>query len=323
MARPVRVDPRVDLGVFAVCGVVSLVCLVLPTSAREKGAGALRGTIVAPLAGLQAKSEIARRSLTAGSASARAADSISLRSLRLDGVEQENERLRKLLGLASALRWGSVPAEALQGRGVGDETRIALSAGADAGVTPLSPVVTAEGLVGMVEQVDRTLSLAIVWPHPDFRVSAMAADGSAYGIIRAHSGQDASRYFLELQGVAFRNQVKAGTLIVASGLGGVYPRGIPIGTVVQEIKSGEGYARSYLVRPVVRLPDVNYVLILRPDRTKGPMENVWERPMNADSAAKALTAAGDSIKARADAAHRDSIARAVARDTTKPAPQRP
>ena len=313
MPRPARTDPRVDLAVFAACGLASLVCLVLPTSARDKSAAALRGSLVAPLAALQTSAELMRNTLTNGDAGARVADSLTLRSVRLEGVEQENERLRKLLGLASALRWGFVPAEALQGRGVGDETTVALSAGADAGVTALAPVVTAEGLVGQVERVDKRLSLAIVWPHPDFRVSAMAVDGSAFGIVRAHQGQDASRFFLELQGVAFRSQIKAGTLIVASGLGHVYPRGIPIGTVVQELKTGEGYARSYLVRPAVRLPDVNHVLILRPERLKGGLENIWERPVNVDSAVKALATAADSVRARSDAARRDSLARAAAR----------
>jgi len=40
----------------------------------------------------------------------------------------------------------------------------------------------------MVETVDPTMSLAITWSHPDFRVSAMAADGSAFGIVKAHLG---------------------------------------------------------------------------------------------------------------------------------------
>ena len=33
------------------------------------------------------------------------------------------------------------------------------------------------------QTVDPTMSLAILWTHPDFRVSAMSADGSAFGIV--------------------------------------------------------------------------------------------------------------------------------------------
>jgi rod shape-determining protein MreC len=304
--RPARTDPRVDLVVLGACCLTALVCLVLPSRTRNGFAAGLRGSVVAPLAALQEKAELARRSFLTHDATMQVADSVTLRSLRLVGVEEENERLRKLLGLASAMKWGFIPAEALQGRGLGDETTVTLSAGKFAGVEPLSPV----------ERVDNALSLAIIWPHPDFRVSAMAVDGSAFGIVRAHPGQGASRYLLELQGVPLRAQLKAGTLIVASGLGGVYPKGIPIGTVLQELKVPEGYAHSYLVRPAVRLQDVSSVMIVRPARVRAGLENVWARAAAVDSATKAVAGAGDSLRVRGEALRRDS----VKRDTTRRVP---
>lgn len=298
----------------AVCGAAALVCLVLPASSRSNAASALRVSVVAPLADLQEKAELSRRAFLAHDAAVRVADSVTLRSQRLVGVEEENERLRKLLGLASAVKWGFVPAEALQGRGVGDEFTVPLSAGRRAGVVPLSPVVVSEGLVGFVERVDESLSIAILWPHPDFRVSAMAADGSAYGIVAAHAGSGAARYLLELRSVPLRSSLKAGTLIVSSGLGGVYPKGVPIGTVVSELRTPEGYARSYLVRPAVRLPDVTSVLILLPSRVSAGMQNVWQLATATDSAVKGAAAAGDSLAQRARAAQRakaDSAAKAA------------
>ena len=57
-----------------------------------------------------------------------------------------------------------------------------------------------------------------------------------------------------------------GTPIVSSGVGGVYPRGIPIGTVIGELKTTEGWARTYLVQPAVHPFDVTSVLILQPKR---------------------------------------------------------
>jgi rod shape-determining protein MreC len=300
----------------AACGAAAFVCLILPAPSRDGSAAALRGTLVAPLAGLQGRAELARRAFLAHDEAVRVADSVTLRSQRLAGVEDENERLRKLLGLASAVKWGFVPAEALQGRGIGDEFTIPLSAGRRAGVEALSPVVVPEGLVGMVERVDASMSLAILWPHPDFHVSAMAADGSAYGIVAGHQGQGASRYFLELRSVPMRSVLKAGALIVSSGLGGVYPKGIPIGTVVSELKTAEGYARSYLVRPAVRLPDITSVMILTPARVRAGLENVWERGTASDSATKGAVAAGDSLagKLRARPAPRPKV------DSTRPVP---
>ena len=294
-----------DLGLAALCGATALVCLILPPSMRGNAAAAIRGTIVAPLAGLQQRAELSRRAFLGHDESMRIADSVILRSQRLDGVTQENDRLRRLLGLGSAVKWGFVPAEALRGRGLGDEYTLTLTAGRRAGVEPLSPVVAPEGLVGMVERVDDGLSLALVWPHPDFRVSAMASDGSAFGIVTAHLAPGAARYFLELRSVPLRSNLKPGALVVSSGLGGVYPRGIPIGTVVAELKSTEGWARTYLVRPAVRPPDIASVLILRPERVRAGFENVWQLGTAIDSATRSVVAAGDSARtARPDSVRR-------------------
>jgi rod shape-determining protein MreC len=302
----------------AACGAAAFVCLILPAPARSTVSAALRTTLVAPLASMQVKAELSRRAFLTHDTALRIVDSVTLRSQRLTGVEEENERLRRLLGLASALKWGFIPAEALQGRGVGDDFTVTLSAGTNAGVASLSPVVTAEGLVGTVERADASLSLAIFWPHPDFRVSAMAADGSAFGIVTAHRGEGVTKYFLELHSVPLRSPLKAGVLIVSSGLGGVIPRGIPVGVVVSEMKTTEAFAKSYLVRPMVSLPDITSVFILTPERASAGVENVWAAGTNADSVRKVLVAAGDSLRVR-----RDTLARpAATRDTATRAPAR-
>jgi rod shape-determining protein MreC len=316
MRRPARTDPRADLVLAAACAAAAFVFLILPATARNTAAAALRTTLVAPLASMQVKAELSRRAFLAHDAALRIVDSIALRSQRLTGVEEENERLRKLLGLASALKWGFIPAEALQGRGLGDDFTFTLSAGKSAGVERFAPVVTTEGLVGMVEHADNSLSVAIFWPHQDFRVSAMTADGSAFGIVTGHRGEGASKYFMELHSVPLRSPLKAGTLVVSSGFGGVYPRGIPIGVVVSEMKTTEGFAKSYLVRPMVSLPDISSVFILTPERVHSGVDNVWSTGVNADSMRKALVAAGDSMRTR-----RDTVAKpAVKRDTTMKAP---
>ena len=328
MRRPARTDPRVDLVLAAVCAAASFVLLILPAATRGSAAATLRGTLVAPLVSMQEKAELSRHAFLGHDASVRMNDSISLRSQRLTGVEAENERLRKLIGLASAVRWGFIPAEALQGRGVGEDFTVTLSAGKNAGVESLSPVVTTEGLVGEVVRADNSTSMAIFWPHPDFRVSSMAADGSAFGIVTGHRGDGASRYFLELHSVPLRSPLKAGTLIVSSGLGGVYPRGIPIGVVVSEMKTAEGFAKSYLMRPMVSLPDITSVFILTPERVRAGLENVWSTATAADSARKAIVAAGDSSRKARDTTlrvaaplKRDSTARPTAkRDSLRKSP---
>jgi rod shape-determining protein MreC len=240
----------------------------------------------------------------------------------IESLRTENTRLRDLLGLGARLKWGFIPVEALHGRGVRDEFGVTLSAGALAGVQKLSPVVAPEGLVGVVDNVDPSISHAMVWTHPDFRVSAMAEDASAFGIVQAHLASGPGRYLMELRGVPFRTSIKTGTMIVSSGLGGVYPRGIPIGQVVSEIRTPETWARTYLIRPAVFPADVYAVMILRPDRAAAGVDNVWAVGTVADSSVRKIVVAGDSLArsaALAEAAARQAVQDSVTRDSLRKA----
>ena len=274
MPRGARTDTRADTAIAAACAVVALILLVLPDAPRERTAGAIRGTVVAPLVTLQHRASLARRAFTSHDSLVRIADSVLRRSQRLDEVNSENARLRALLRLGEAIPWRFVPAEALVGRGMGDDNTLLLSAGERAGVQRLSAVVAADGLVGMVQHVDAHSSVAIVWPNPELRVSATSADGTAFGIVTAHQGVGAEGYLLELRGVSFRSKLAVGAPVVSSGLGGVYPRGIPIGTVIEELRGATGWERSYLLRPAVRPPDVTSVLILQPG-SSAATDSVW------------------------------------------------
>ena len=328
MPRPARTSSQVDKALLVACVLLSLVALVLPAPLRSTIAGGLRGSIVVPLAALQERAEVSRRAILVYDKSLRIADSVRLQASQAEVARAENDRLRRLLGLGAALRWGFVPAEALHGRGLGDEFTMTLTVGRNEGVVPFSPVVAPEGLVGMIETVDAMSSVAIVWPHPDFRVSAMSADGAAFGIVYPHLGSGATRFLLELRGVAFRNALLPGSLIVSAGLGGVYPRGIPIGFVVSELRTGEGWARNYLLRPAVRPIDATAVMVVLPVRAKEGVSAVWQTAV--DSALRLVVAGGDSLnKRRADSlataerARLDSLQAARPRADTGAAPPVP
>ena len=344
MARAVRSGTRVDTVLLVACCAMALLATVLPVNLREAIAGGLRRTVVAPLVSLQQQAERGRSAFLSREATTSRLDSVALRNMQLTRLEGENERLRALLGLGRQLEWGFVSAEALRVADIGEENTRTLTVGSRAGVEAKTPVVAPEGLVGMVRTVDPSSSIAILWTHTDFAASAMSADRSAYGIIYPHlsesgRGEDTppERYLLELRGVAFRSALKPGTAIVTSGLGGVYPAGIPIGTVLGELRTSEGWARTYLVRPAVRPPDVSNVIVLLPKKTHdASLDRVWRSTISADSAARRIAAAGDSLARRAAtdsvraveaaAARRaaDSVARLGPRgdSVARPAPER-
>ncbi len=300
VARAARPTSRADSALFVACLVLALVAVVLPDNARRPLAEGLRRTALSPLVQLQGAAERGRAAFAQHDAAVVNRDSMALRGMAVASLEGENERLRRMLGLAQRLKWGFVPAEVLHGRGLGEEFTVALTAGDAVGVRRLSPVVSPEGLVGMVTATDPQTSQAIVWSHPDFRVSAMSTDGRAFGIVRPHiAGSGASRYLLEMSNVPFRNSLPAGTLIVSSGLGGTYPRGIPIGTVMQELTTAEGWARTYLIRPAVSPADVTSVMVLMPQKVQAGVASVWTSVAAADSAARAIANATDDAARRA------------------------
>jgi rod shape-determining protein MreC len=292
---------------------LSVVTLALPQRVREPFAAAMRRSVVAPLLSLQYNAELTRRAWEARERTRAERDSVVLAAMTAPELERENARLRRMLGLGRRLRWGFVPAEALFSRSPGEEYTVVLSAGSRAGVRPFSPVVAPEGLVGMVKMVDPTMSIAIVWPHPDFRVSAQSADGSAFGIVAAHLGDEPDRYLLEMRGVPLRTSLTAGTLIVSSGLGGVYPRGIPIGVVQRELRTSEVWANTYLLRPAVLPADMSTVMILHPQRVGAGVSGVWDL-MSPDSAAADSARRADSLaRERAPGARADTARARAAR----------
>lgn len=307
MARATRSGTRVDRVVLATCLLASLVARVLPAPTRQSVAGAIRETFVGPLIALQVQAERARSAFIARDISAARLDSLVLRNAELRDMELENSRLRALLGLGARIRTRFVAAEALHRPEFGDAHTVVVTAGAAAGVVERSAVVAPEGLIGTIISVEQESSTALLWTHPDFGASAMTADGRVFGIIKPHIGDDAERFLLELRGVMFRDSLQAGTEVRSSGLGGVYPRGIPIGTVMGDITTPGSYSRTYLVRPAVMPADVTVVMVLLPGATD--LESAWRAPV-ADSARRAIEAAGDSIaRARPDTVRPDTARR--------------
>jgi rod shape-determining protein MreC len=270
-----RYASRADTLVFLVCVLLSLAAMSLPQRLREPLARALRQTVLAPFLALQQQTELLSASLQRYDAVAAQRDSAALVATFLPELRSENARLRGLLGLGPRLGSGYVPAEVLHQAEPTNALTFLVSAGRKQGVKPLSAVVSPQGLVGIVSSVDDQTSVVVTWAHPEFRASAMAADGSVYGIVAPHGSDGPRSWLLQLQGVAYRQFVPDGALILTSGLGGVLPRGIPIGTVVGGAGEAEGWERTYLVRPAVHPAAITHVMILTAPPSRGDLRSVF------------------------------------------------
>src|SRR5690348_2400981 len=291
---------------------------------RDPLAEVLRRTVVAPLVNLQSNAERWHAAWQLSEERTARLDSAVMRGFNAVALQSENDELRKLLGLGARLRTGFVPAEAVHNAVREDVvTTLTLTAGTRAGIKVYSPVISPEGVVGLVQTADPNISIAILFSHPDFRASAMSGDGTAFGIVYPHLQQGlggGGEYLLELRGVPFRTTLTPGTMIYTSGLGGTFPRGIPIGIVLRELKTAEGWTRTYLLQPSVNPAKVNSVIVLTPQRNPQRLDNVWQMVARVDSATRGVVAAGDSIArhAAADSARSAAAARATPDTAARP-----
>jgi rod shape-determining protein MreC len=257
-----RFTSRWDTLAFVGCVLLALVARALPGSVQAALAGAVRSTVLAPFITLQRQAEMLQSAITRVSALVAERDSAVVEALRAEGLEEENARLRQLLGLSGRITGRAVSAEILREATPTAGVSVLLSAGADQGVRPLSPVVTPLGLLGIVRSVDAKRSVAVLWTHPDFRVSAMTRDGSVFGLVAPDGASGPNTLAMVLSGVPYRDQVPAGTKLYTSGFGGIYPRGIPIGEVRGVTAEQEGLSRTYRVLAAVHPASATHVIIL-------------------------------------------------------------
>ena len=145
------------------------------------------------------------------------------------------------------------------------------------------------GIMVIVLPTQANRATAIDWTHPQFRASAMTVDGSIYGLVQATPGRFREADRLLLDGVGFHQELEPGVPLVTSGLGGVYPRGIPIGVVIEESGALEGWRRSYWLRPFVSPGESTHVLVLVSEEGEFGDTNLWleDGPVVPDPAAAA------------------------------------
>jgi rod shape-determining protein MreC len=258
-----RPETRRDTWLFALCLGLSTLALFLPARWGHKIAAGLRSTALAPLVWLQERGAEGRTGRARFRAVSAQRDSMAQFAFELPEVQAENARLRALLGLAERLGPGFLSADVLRQALPTDGRTLLLNRGAVDGVKPFSPVISAEGLLGLVREVDEHTSIVMTWAHPEFRVSAVSDTGDIAGIAAPTAVGDASRTTLEFRAITYRDTLPDGALVVASGLGGVYPRGLPLGIVEGVEREQMGWERVYRLRPLAHPSVVSQVLILQ------------------------------------------------------------
>ena len=200
--------------------------------------------------------------------------------LELDALRAENAELRAALGVAAA-RPRLVPAEVLsEGGGEGWWRSVRLSRGRGAGIVPDCPVVCADGLVGRVVSATAATADVLLLPDAASQVACVVRgrEGGSRGILR---GGGAAR---NPTGLALLNTVeplaadylgkdlalRPGDLVETSGLGGVFPGGIPIGVVAGVEPDSTKLFQRAAVAPFVDFASLRRVFVLVPSGADAP-----------------------------------------------------
>jgi rod shape-determining protein MreC len=214
----------------------------------------------------------------------RAAAAILLELPRLPGLAQENRQLREELmrqrveaarlreaarraEQAGALLAASpFAAQALVASVIGRSTlpaqqTVLLDAGERLGLTLDTVVMDAAGLIGRVVDVQPETALILLLTDAESRVAAVVERSRETGLLIGRGGGRCELIYLEAEA-----DVQAGDQVVTAGLGGPFPKGLPLGTVVGVARDERSGSTSASVKPSARLGKAEEVLCLPPVR---------------------------------------------------------
>jgi rod shape-determining protein MreC len=191
---------------------------------------------------------------------------------RFGAAEAEVAQLRRLIGAADKLPVKSIPAEVLYASRDPYSHKIFISAGAQHGVAPGSPVADEDGLVGQVTRVHPLLSEVTLITDQDQAIPVQVLR-SGLRAIAFGSGPTGT---LELRFMASTAEIQNGDQLVTSGIDGTYPAGLPVATVTRIERDAELSFTRVVCRPLAGVDRGRYVLVLsdpsmrpaRPDEAK-------------------------------------------------------
>lgn len=191
---------------------------------------------------------------------------MAARQARLQVEADENARLRGLLGAATRHGLDVQLAPVLNVDMDPARQRLLLDAGSSDGVHVGQSVIDAGGLVGQIIAVTPGTATVLLLTDLDHAVPVSISRSGvrlvAYGIGRSDR--------LEVRNIPVSSDVEIGDVVVTSGLGGRFPPGFPVGTLV-DLRPDDSHA--FLVgdlRPSAQLDRGRDVLLLREGRTRAP-----------------------------------------------------
>jgi rod shape-determining protein MreC len=180
---------------------------------------------------------------------------------RLEQHQVENQQLRRLLQLKEASN-----VEAVSAQVVGKDfteffrvTRVVLDRGSRE-IRPHMPVITPDGVVGAVMHVSGDSVDVQLAVDAAFNLDVEDERTKARGFVRGTG--DPARYACKVEMVDSRDEIEIGDLLVTSGKGKWFPRGVPVARVTKVVKRELGRDQEVEAAPTVDFSRIDAVLIL-------------------------------------------------------------
>jgi rod shape-determining protein MreC len=189
---------------------------------------------------------------------------LSLENSMLKEAKLKNVQLRQLLDFTEESQFALRAAEVIGWEPDRTVNSILIDIGQSHGVQRNMPVVSPEGLVGKVYRVLPHVSVVQLLQDPNCRVSAIVQRSRILGIVEWERGVQCL-----LRHIPVKGDIRVGDVVVTSGMGGIFPKGLIIGSVVTVADEGWELFKQASIRPGVDVSHLEEVFVLiDEDRTK-------------------------------------------------------
>ncbi|MFE8703452.1 rod shape-determining protein MreC [Cytobacillus sp. FJAT-54145] len=184
-------------------------------------------------------------------------------------LEKENKELREILDKEETLRDYSPIQATVIGRNPDQwHELLIINQGETNGITQNMAVITANGLIGKIKstrQFTSTVQLLSAM-DPTNRISAeIQGEESVFGTIE---GYDEEKKLLKLKRIPYDAKVEKDQNVITSGLGGIFPKGLPIGKVVEVVPDEYGLNQMAYIQPGPNFYDIENVLVVKREMTQ-------------------------------------------------------
>lgn len=190
---------------------------------------------------------------------------LALQSLRAGQVEQltqENNRLRKLMGLREQLGTPVMAAEVLYDAADPYTRKVIIDKGMAQGVDLGSPVLDEAGVLGQVTRVHPLVSEVTLLVDRDLAIPVLNVRTGARSV--AYGDPTVSGSGLELRFMGSNSDVQQGDLLTTSGVDGVYPAGLPVAKISRIERRAESAFAKIFCTPQALVTGARHVIVVKP-----------------------------------------------------------